>query len=393
MGAKAPRSIARRPRNPLRSSLPMPHLFRPIRLRELQLPNRLIVSPMCQYAAVDGAMQEWHRVHLGSMALGGAALVMVEATAPTAQGRITHGCTGLWDERTEAAMASVLRSVRAVAPTAVGLQIGHAGRKGSSARPWEGGQQMPLAQGGWPTLAPSALAHSEGEEPPAAITTADMGRLLDAFVQTVERAARLGFDAIELHAAHGYLLHQFLSPLANQRSDAYGASPDNRMRFPLEIFAAMRAAWPAHKPMGVRISATDWVEDSAWNLPAACAFAQHLERLGADWIDVSSGGVSRRQQIQLGPGYQVPFAQAVKESVAIPVIAVGLISEARQAEAILAQGQADLVALGRGFLWDPRWGWRAAAELGAQLAAPRQYWRANPAAFREVFGATRFGAR
>jgi len=210
----------------------------------------------------------------------------------------------------------------------------------------------------------------------------------------IDTAAReMGIDAIELHGAHGYLLHQFLSPLANRREDAYGGSAENRMRFPLKLFAAMRAAWPAHKPMGVRISATDWVEESSWDLPAACAFAQSLERLGADWIDVSSGGVSRKQQIRLAPGYQVPFAQAVKASVKIPVIAVGLITAATQAEAILAEGQADLVALGRGFLWDPRWGWHAAAELGATVSAPRQSWRANPAAFKEVFGATRFGAR
>lgn len=371
----------------------MSALFCPISLRELKLVNRLVVSPMCQYSAVDGRMQEWHRMHLGSMALSGASLVMVEATAPTPQGRITPGCTGLWNEQTEAAMDAVVRSVRAIATTALGLQIGHAGRKGSSARPWEGGQQMPIDQGGWRTIAPSALAHSEGEEPPSAMSLSDMDALSAAFVATVERAVRLGFDAIELHAAHGYLLHQFLSPLANRREDAYGGSAENRMRFPLQLFAAMRAAWPAHKPMGVRISATDWVEESSWDLPAACAFAQSLERLGADWIDVSSGGVSRKQQIRLAPGYQVPFAQAVKASVKIPVIAVGLITAATQAEAILAEGQADLVALGRGFLWDPRWGWHAAAELGATVSAPRQSWRANPAAFKEVFGATRFGAR
>jgi len=371
----------------------MSQLFRPIRLRDLHLVNRLMVSPMCQYSAVDGAMQEWHRVHLATMALSGASLVMVEATSPTAQGRITPGCTGLWDDRTEAAMASVLKSVRAVSGAAVGLQIGHAGRKGSSARPWEGGQQMPLDQGGWPTIAPSPLAHLNDEAPPSEITPEDLPALGAAFVQAVERAARIGFDALELHAAHGYLLHQFLSPIANQRGDDYGGSAENRMRFPLQLFSAMRAAWPAHKPMGIRISATDWVEGSGWDLQAACVFARRLERLGADWIDVSSGGVSRSQQIPLGPGYQVPLAQAVKASVGIPVIAVGLITEAQQAEAILAQGHADLVALARGFLWDPRWGWRAAAQLGACVAAPRQYWRANPPGFKEVFGATRFGAR
>jgi len=371
----------------------MSKLFSPIQLRELSLNNRVVVSPMCQYSALDGAMQEWHRVHLGQMAQSGAGLVMVEASSPTPEGRITHGCVGLWDGRTEAAMASVIHSIRATSPAKLGLQLGHAGRKASSSRPWEGGQIIGLDQGGWQTFGPSAIAHMEGETVPHELSQGQLSELTEAFLASLARAERLGFDAIELHAAHGYLLHQFLSPIANQRQDAYGGSLENRMRFPLQLFTAMRAAWPAHKPMGVRLSATDWVEGSGWDVPDACEFAKRLEYLGADWIDVSSGGVSKAQQIKLGPGYQVGFAAAIKATVRIPVIAVGLITEAKQAEAILEHGQADMVALGRGFLWDPHWAWKAAAELGASIAAPRQYWRSNPAQFKDVFGNVRFGAR
>ncbi|MFM7503606.1 MAG: NADH:flavin oxidoreductase/NADH oxidase [Betaproteobacteria bacterium] len=371
----------------------MSKLFSPIQLRELSLSNRVMVSPMCQYSALEGAMQEWHRVHLGQMAQSGAGLVMVEATSPTPEGRITHGCVGLWDDRTEAAMASVMQSIRATSAAKMAIQIGHAGRKASSARPWEGGQIVGLDQGGWQTLGPSPIAHMEGETVPHELSLAQLRSLTEAFLATVARAERLGFDAIELHAAHGYLLHEFLSPIANQRQDAYGGSLENRMRFPLQLFTAMRAAWPAHKPMGLRLSATDWVEGSGWDIADACEFARRLEYVGADWIDVSSGGVSRAQQIKLGPGYQVAFAGAIKAVVQIPVIAVGLITEAKQAEAIIENKQADMVALGRGFLWDPHWAWKAAAELGASIAAPRQYWRSNPAQYKDVFGSVRFGAR
>ena len=371
----------------------MSKLFSPIQLRELSLSNRVMVSPMCQYSAHEGAMQEWHRIHLGQMAQSGAGLVMIEATTPTPEGRITHGCVGLWDDRTEAAMASVLQSIRATSPAKLAIQLGHAGRKGSSSRPWEGGQIIGLDEGGWQTFGPSAIAHIEGETVPQELSEIQLHELTRAFVQSVARAERLGFDAIELHAAHGYLLHEFLSPIANQRIDAYGGSLENRMRFPLQLFTAMRAAWPAHKPMGVRISATDWVEGSGWDLPDACEFATRLAYLGADWIDVSSGGVSRAQKIKLGPGYQVPFAQAIKDVVSIPVIAVGLITDPKQAEDIIEEAKADMVALGRGFLWDPHWAWKAAATLGAGITAPRQYWRSNPQQYPDVFGKVRFGAR
>jgi 2,4-dienoyl-CoA reductase-like NADH-dependent reductase (Old Yellow Enzyme family) len=370
----------------------MSALFSSLTLRSLALPNRIVISPMCQYSAVDGVVQPWHTVHLGQLAISGAGLLVVEATAVEPAGRITAGCVGLYDEPTEAALRSLVSDLRRVAPIPLALQLGHAGRKASSGRPWEGGQLVPAHAGGWQPAGPSAIPQLEGEAPPRALDAEGLARLRDAFVQAVRRADRIGFDAIEMHAAHGYLLHEFLSPIANRREDAWGGSLENRMRFPLEVFAAMRAAWPAHKPMGVRISATDWI-DGGWDVESSCALAQALERLGCDWIDVSSGGISPTQRITLGPGYQVPFAAAIRKVVKMPVMAVGLITEPRQAEDILASGQADLIAVARAFLNDPRWAWRAAAELGATVQAPRQYWRCQPADRKGLFGEIRFGAR
>jgi len=368
------------------------HLFSPIRLRSLELPNRIVVSPMCQYSAIDGRATNWHTVHLGQLALSGAGMLIVEATAVEPIGRITPGCLGLYDDDCEEALGWVVDAVREVSPIRLGIQIGHAGRKASSGRPWEGGQLIPADAGGWQPVGPSAIPHLDSEAPPRELTTEDLEALKARFVDTVERANRLGFEAIEVHAAHGYLLHEFLSPIANQRSDEYGGSPENRMRYPLEVFAAMRAAWPAHKPMGIRVSSTDWV-DGGWDLSGTVEFARRVEAIGADWIDASSGGVSPKQKITLGPGYQVPFAEAIRQAVKIPVIAVGLITEPRQAEEIVASGKADMVALGRGMLFDPRWPWRAAAELGASVEAPRQYWRSQPATHKTLFGTTTFGAR
>ena len=367
-------------------------LFSPIKLRSLELANRIMVSPMCQYSADDGAANDWHFTHINTLALSGAAMVCIEATHVESIGRITPGCLGLWDDATEAALKPILASVRKHSKAAVAMQIAHAGRKSSSYRPWEGGQQIPLAQGGWQGVAPSAVPHKEGELAPLALDAAGLGRIRDAFVDAARRAERLGIDALELHGAHGYLLHQFLSPLANLRTDQYGGSLENRMRFPLEVFDAVRALFPAAKPIGMRVSATDWVE-GGWDLPQTIAFAEALKRRGVDWIDVSSGGVSPLQKIALGPGYQVPFAQAVKQATGLPTIAVGLITEPRQAEEIVASGQADMVALARGMLYDPRWGWHAAAELGGQVAAPPQYWRSQPSTQKELFGRTTFGAR
>jgi NADPH2 dehydrogenase len=326
------------------------------------------------------------------MALSGAAMFCIEATHVEAIGRITPGCLGLWNDATEAALRPILASLRKYSRAAVAMQLAHAGRKGSSHKPWDGGQQIPVTQGGWLTVGPSALPHKEGETAPLALDIAGMARIRDAFVAAAKRAERLGIDAIELHCAHGYLLHQFLSPISNKRTDAYGGSSQNRLRYPLEVFDAVRAAFPHDKPVGIKVSATDWV-DGGWDLAQTIELAHALKKRGVDWIDVSSGGVSPLQKIPLGPGYQVPMAQVIKAATGVNTIAVGLITEAQQAEAIVAAGQADMVALARGMLYDPRWGWHAAAELGGQVTAPPQYWRSQPSTQKELFGKTSFGAR
>jgi NADPH2 dehydrogenase len=331
-------------------------------------------------------------VHLGTLALSGAGMLCIEATSVEAVGRITPGDLGLYDDATEAALQPVLAVIRKHARVAVTMQLAHAGRKGSSREPWNGGQQIALADGGWVADAPSALPHKEGEAAPRAIDDAGLKRIREAFGATAQRALRLGIDGFEIHAAHGYLLHQFLSPIANHRTDRYGGTLENRMRFPLEVFDAVRAAVPPDKPVGVRVSATDWVE-GGWDLDQTIAFARELKTRGVDWIDASSGGVSPLQKIALGPGYQVAFAEALKLATGLPTIAVGLITEARQAEDIVASGKADMVALARGMLYDPRWPWHAAAELGGTVSAPPQYWRSQPSTQKALFGETRFGAR
>jgi NADPH2 dehydrogenase len=326
------------------------------------------------------------------LALSGAAMFCIEATHVEATGRITPGCLGLWNDVTEAALRPILASVRKHSKTAIAMQLAHAGRKGSSHKPWDGGQQIPLAEGGWQTEGPSEVAHKEGELKPRALDVMGLKRVRDAFVEATRRANRLGIDAIELHSAHGYLLHQFLSPLSNRRNDRYGGSLQNRMRYPLEVFDAVRAVFPSKKPVGIKVSATDWV-DGGWDLEQTIEFAKELKKRGVSWIDVSSGGVSPQQKIPLSPGYQVPFAQAIKEATGVTTMAVGLITEAAQAEEIVASGKADMVALARGMLYDPRWGWHAAAELGGEVYAPPQYWRSQPSTQKELFGKTSFGAR
>jgi 2,4-dienoyl-CoA reductase-like NADH-dependent reductase (Old Yellow Enzyme family) len=369
-----------------------PKLFTPFTMRGLTLPNRLVVSPMCQYSANEGHTTDWHMVHLGQMAMSGAGLLLIEATAVEPIGRITPGCVGLWDDATEAALSRTLAAIRPLSTMPIGIQIGHAGRKGASARPWEGGAQVPLDAGGWIAVAPSAVPHAEHELAPRALDEAALDALIGRFADSTRRAARLGLEAIELHAAHGYLLHQFLSPIANRRTDRWGGSLENRMRFPLAAFDAMRAAWPSDRPLGVRVSSTDWVE-GGWDIEQTVAFARALAERGCDWIDASSGGVSPKQSIPIGPGYQVPFAARLKAELDIPVIAVGLITEPAQAEAIVADGRADLVALARGLLWNPRWPWHAAAALGASVTVPEQYWRAQPREYKDVFGEIRVGQR
>jgi len=356
------------------------------------LPNRIVISPMCQYSAERGEATDWHMIHLGHLALSGAGLLCIEATAVEPDGRITAGDLGLWDDATEAALKPVLAAIRKHSPVRVAMQLSHAGRKASSEVPWKGGQLVSVADGGWLPHAPSALPHKDGETPPLALDAAGLNRIRDAFAAAAKRAARLGIDAIEVHAAHGYLLHQFLSPLSNQRTDEYGGSRENRMRFPLEIFEIVRAAFPADRPVGVRVSATDWVE-GGWELEDTIAFAHELKRRGCDWIDVSSGGVSPLQKIPLSPSYQVPFAQAVKRAVGMPTIAVGLINDPAHANRLIESGDADFVAMARAMLYDPRWPWHAAAELGAQVSAPPQYWRSQPREHKALFGDIAFGQR
>ena len=370
----------------------MSTLFSPYSIGSLHLKNRIVIAPMCQYSAVDGAATDWHLIHLGHLALSGAGLLIIEATAVEDIGRITPGCLGLWSDATESALKRVLQAVRAHSRMPIAIQLGHAGRKASSHVPWQGGQLIAPEQGGWRPVAPSALPQLDGEAAPLALDEAGLQRIVAAFVDAALRAHRLGLDAIELHAAHGYLLHQFLSPISNVRSDAYGGSLENRMRFPLQVFAAVRAALPAATPLGVRLSATDWAE-GGWDLAQTLVVSKRLEALGCDFLDISSGGISHQQKIPVGPGYQVPFAQAVKREVGIPVVTVGLITEPQQAEEILAQGQADMVALARGFLFDPRWPWRAAAALGGTVVPPKQLLRCLPHGHAPIFGDVRIGQR
>jgi 2,4-dienoyl-CoA reductase-like NADH-dependent reductase (Old Yellow Enzyme family) len=365
--------------------VPDPKLFEPLTVGGLTLANRIVIAPMCQYSAVDGCMTDWHTIHLGHLALSGASLLTIEATAVVPEGRITYGDTGLWDDATEAAMAGVLASVRRWSDMPIALQLAHAGRKASTEKPWFGGRQIaPGEPNGWQTVAPSPLPFAEGENPPIALDRDALAQLRRTFADSATRAARLGIDAVQIHCAHGYLLHQFLSPLSNRRDDEYGGSLENRMRFPIEVFRSVRDAFPAERPVTVRVSGTDWVP-GGWDIEQTVAFARALEAEGCSGIHVSSGGLDPRQQIPAGPSYQVPLARAVKQAVRMPVTAVGLITEYEQAEAIVGTGDADLVALARGILYDPRWPWHAAAHLGAHAKAPPQYMRSQPRQYSDLF--------
>jgi len=363
----------------------MSALFTPLSLRSLVVPNRIVISPMCQYSSAHGEANDWHLIHLGHLALSGAGMLCIEATAVEPDGRITPGCLGLWDQRTEAALQPVVGAVRRYSSIALAMQLAHAGRKASCRVPWQGGEFIPVADGGWLPHAPSAVRFRDGDALPLALDAAGLDRVRRAFVNAAMRAARLGLDALEIHSAHGYLLHEFLSPLSNLRDDDYGGSLENRMRFPLEIFDAVRAAFPADKPVGVKVSATDWV-DGGWDLQQTVAYARQLQARGADWVCASSAGLSPQQKIPVAPAYQLPFAQAIKQTVGVTTIAVGLITEAQQAEQIVAGGRADLVALARAMLYDPRWPWHAAAQLQASVQAPPQYWRSQPQGLRHLFG-------
>jgi len=352
-------------------------LFAPIKLRDLELANRVVVAPMCQYSAENGNMTDWHMLHLGSLANSGAGLLIVEATGVELDGRITHGCTALANDENEAAMKRVVQSCKRYGTAKIGIQLGHAGRKASCKRPWESkAHSDPLEQGAWQTKSASAIPFGPGWHTPEAYTLAEIEALKAKFVEATKRADRIGFDLIEIHGAHGYLLHQFISPLSNKRTDQYGGSRENRIRLPLEIFAAMRAVWLKEKPLGIRISAVDWMPEGL-QIEDSVFFAQKLKEAGCDFIDVSSGGNHPDQKIQLGPGYQVSFAEAIKKATGMATMTVGLITEPEQAEAIVDGGRADMVALARGFLDDPHWAWHAAWRLGADVPVSVQYARAT----------------
>jgi 2,4-dienoyl-CoA reductase-like NADH-dependent reductase (Old Yellow Enzyme family) len=353
-----------------------PKLFTPIDLGGLTLPNRMVVAPMCQYSAHDGRMSDWHLAHLGTFACSGAGLFVVEATGVTPEGRITPRCTGLYDDATEAAMARALALYRSITKHPIGIQLAHAGRKASTQPPFLGGKPLTDATA-WQTVAPSAIPFGDGWHTPHELSLSELSRLKDDFVHSAERAQRVGFDVIELHASHGYLLHEFLSPLTNQRKDSYG---QERMKFPLEVAEAVRALWPKSRCLGARISANDWAEGGL-GPDDAVAFARELKRVGLDYVCVSSGALVPHARIPVGPGYQVGFAHQVRHGSGMAVRAVGMIADPDQAEAILAAGEADMVAMARAFLDNPRWVWHAAERFGVTLDYPPQYARSRPDAW------------
>lgn len=353
-------------------------LFSPFQMRELTLQNRIIVAPMCMYSADEGVANDWHVMHMGQFAVSGCGAFLTEATAVSPEGRISDRCLGLYSDEQEQALSRVVKFCKDWGNSAIGIQLAHAGRKGSSSAPGSGRPPGPLTgEAAWQTIGPSPVPFGEGWPTPTEIDAAGLTALRDAFATSAKRAARVGFDLIEIHAAHGYLLHQFLSPISNRRTDSYGGSLENRMRFPLEVFAAVRGAFPEDRPVGMRISATDWI-DGGWTCADSIELAKALEAKGCDFLHVSSGGTSMDAEIPAGPSYQVPLAQEIRAAITMPVIAVGQITEARQAETIVRTGQADMVALARAMLFNPHWTWQAAVELGAEAAYPYQYARCHP---------------
>jgi 2,4-dienoyl-CoA reductase-like NADH-dependent reductase (Old Yellow Enzyme family) len=356
----------------------MPHLFDPLPLRSITARNRIAVSPMCQYSSVEGFANDWHLVHLGSRAVGGAGIVFTEATAVAPEGRISPCDLGLWDDAHITMLQRITSFIEAQGAVP-GIQLGHAGRKASVARPWEGGEQLPLNQGGWETIGPSTLPFRAGQRAPRAATEEDLTRLVEDFQAAAKRALTAGFKIVEIHAAHGYLLHAFLSPVANQREDAYGGSLENRSRLLLRVVAAVREVWPSELPLFVRISADDWLPGrEAWTIDQSVALVHMLQPMAVDLIDVSSGGTDPAQQIEVGAGYQVPFAARIRQETGMATGAVGMISTAAQAETIVRSGQADLVLMARELLRDPHFPLHAAADLHAhEVKWPHQYERAK----------------
>jgi 2,4-dienoyl-CoA reductase-like NADH-dependent reductase (Old Yellow Enzyme family) len=352
-------------------------LFSPIKLADLTLANRIVVAPMCQYSADDGAGNDWHMTHLGMLANSGAAMLVVEATHVERRGRITHGCLGLYSDACEAALERIVYHCHHIGRAKLAIQLAHAGRKASSQRPWEGAKALSEAEDAWPTIGPSALPFGPGWHTPRAMTEDDMAHVTASFTDAAKRALRVGFDAVELHFAHGYLLHSFVSPLSNKRNDAYGGSFEGRMKFPLDVVRSVRAAVPRAIPLGARITGTDRVEGGL-TVEDAVAMGKALKAAGLDYIDVSSANITPDSRWPTDPGFNVPAAERVRREAGIPVRAVGMITSAQQAEEIVATGKADMIAMARAFLDDPHWGWHAAQTLGAEVSRPVQYARTAP---------------
>jgi 2,4-dienoyl-CoA reductase-like NADH-dependent reductase (Old Yellow Enzyme family) len=352
-------------------------LFSSLSLAGVTLDNRIVVSPMCQYSADDGSATDWHVTHLGMLANAGAGLLVVEATHVEKIGRITHGCLGLYSDANEAALKHVIDHCRKIGVAKLGVQLAHAGRKASSQRPWEGGQSLKAGGDPWETIGPSAIPFGPDWAVPRAVTEDDMTRVREAFVSAAQRAIRIGFDSIELHFAHGYLLHSFMSPISNKRTDSYGGSFENRLRYPLQVVQAVRAALPKGAPLGARITGSDWL-DGGLTPDDAVALCKALKAAGLDYVCVSSGGISSEARNPTTPGYNVAIAERVRREAGIATRAVGLIAAPKQAETIIAEGKADMVALARAFLDEPHWAWHAARALGADIKRPLQYQRAAP---------------
>ena len=356
-------------------------LFEPLDLRGVTLQNRIVVEPMTQFSASAGVAGDWHLMHLGQFAVSGAALVFTESTYITAEARNAPESLSIYTDEQEAALARIIGFFHKHSPAKFGVQLCHGGRKASSRPHWVGGGPLPISEGGYEAVAPSPVPIREGWPVPRPISHDEIPSIIEMFIAAAVRAHRAGADVLELHGAHGYLIHQFLSPITNRRNDEYGGSAENRMRFGLEIFEAVRAVWPQDKPLGIRVSATDWAE-GGWTVEETIAFARRLDAMGCDFMDVSSGGLTGAQKVETGPGYQTVFAAAIKAQVGMRIITVGQISNPHQAESILRTGQADLIGLARPILFNPRWPWMAAEELGAKAFYPPQYERAQPNKWR-----------
>ncbi len=365
----------------------MSKLFSEFNIGQLRLENRFVIPPMCQYSAANGQATEWHLMHYGNLALSGAGFLIVEATGIVPEGRISYADLGLWDDKTAFSLKKVIDFVRLHSQIPLAIQISHAGRKASTDLGWKSDQYIaPESPNGWQTYAPSAIPLTTGGTVPKELTKNEIKTLISQFAESAKRAVEIGFNAIELHSAHGYLLHQFLSPISNKRTDEYGGSLENRMRFVLEVFDAVNAATPKNFPVCIRISATDWIEDG-WDLKQSIELAKQLDKKGCGYIHVSTGGLDGGLQKipTINTGYQLPFAEAIKKEINMPVIGVGLITQPQEAEDAIDKAKADLIAVGRGVLYDPRWGWHAAAKLGGQVAGVNQYMRCTPHGIKDLF--------